>query len=80
MSNFEQLPEDPTVACQNKNNRLVKMLSKKSYISLLEAKRLKTYTANPPRLFGQIKVHKENLPVRPIVSTINTAAKNYLGS
>lgn len=74
LSSFQHLTENPTVACQNKNNRLVTVLCKKSYISPLEAKRLKTYTANPPRLFGQIKVHKENLPVRPIVSTINTAA------
>lgn len=73
-SNFELLPEDPTVQCQDKNNRLIGVLKKKQFITENEASRLTTYTANPPRLFGQIKVHKDGYPVRPIVSTVNTAA------
>lgn len=73
-SHFKKLSIDPTKQKQDKNNRLVRALLRKKLITELQSKRLTTYTANPPRLFGQIKVHKPGYPIRPIVSTINTAA------
>lgn len=70
---FTKLPNDPTSAVQSKNNRLIKVLHTKKWISLWERKRMTTYTSVSPRIYGQFKFHKPELPVRPIVSTIKSA-------
>lgn len=71
---FENILSDPTGALERKNNRLINTLHNKThqYISIDEKKRLRTYTSIPPRIFGQLKCHKEGRPIRPIVSTINS--------
>ena len=71
---FEILPSDPTTSLQAKNNRLISTLFNKTkhFITEQQSKNLKTYIAISPRAFGQYKFHKENLPVRPIISTINS--------
>lgn len=61
---------------KHKNNRLISTLHNKhhQYITEIEAKRLKTYIAVPPRIFGQMKIHKPDRKLRPVVSTINSAS------
>lgn len=71
---FAKLNKDPTTTCQNKNNSLVAELLKDGLIDEKQSHSLRTYTANAPRMFGQIKFHKEGNPIRPIVSTVNTPA------
>lgn len=58
---------DPTVRIQTDYNNLVSTLHKKKLISEQEAKNLKVYNANSPRVFGTIKLHKIEQPVREIV-------------
>lgn len=69
---FKKLDADFTQRMQTKNNKLVKRLFEEKHITLMQKKQLTTYTAIPPRIFAQFKVHKEGYPVRPIVSTINS--------
>lgn len=73
---FKRLGRDPTSTRQNKNNALAKSLFDNNFIDIADKKKLTTYTAVTPRLFGQIKYHKEGNPVRPIVSTINSPSYN----
>lgn len=58
--------------CENKNNAIAQRWFKLGLINRAEKLRLRTKVSYPPRLFGQIKAHKEGFPIRPIVSTINS--------
>lgn len=73
--NFVEITSDPTESLQNKNNGLISTLNNKhhQFITDKQASALRTYVAVPPRIFGQFKFHKEGMPVRPIISTINSA-------
>lgn len=82
---FEEIVGDPTESLQNKNNRLITTLHNKTrqFITQQEASSLRTYIAVPPSIFGQFKFHKEGMPIRPIISTINSACyklSRYLAS
>jgi hypothetical protein len=41
---------------------------------------LKTDIAIPPRIYGLLKIHKPNTPLRPIVSTINSSNNLIAGA
>lgn len=69
---YSELPSNPTNKYQTKNNKLIGELKKKKFITDQQAKQLTTYNAVPPRMYGLPKVHKENCPLRPIVSTIKS--------
>lgn len=58
--NFVELQSDPTASLEAKNNRLIRTLHNKSHTHITpeQAKHLKTYTSIPPRIFGQMKIHK----------------------
>lgn len=71
-----KLQRDPTNSFQTKNNILVKKLKDGEHITAQEARQLTTYKAIAPRFYGLPKVHKENIPLRPIVSTINSPTSN----
>ena len=61
---------DPTSTIQNKINKLIKNWKDKKQIDNNTAKRLMTYNGIAPRIYGLPKVHKTNMPLRPIVSNI----------
>lgn len=80
---FRRIDSDPTKSCQNRNNSLVdewfgKKCTKNQQRKVLSKEekyeRLKYITkiSISPRVYGVIKYHKEGLPIRPIVSTINS--------
>lgn len=71
---FSIIRRDPTAQLQTRNNKIAASLVKSNFINKDEAKQITTYTAVPPRMFAQIKYHKEGLPIRPIVSTVNSPA------
>lgn len=71
---FNKLDYDPTDYLQRRNAFLVSKLYKQKFISLFDKKRLTSYTSIAPRIYGQLKYHKPDLPVRPIVSTIKSPA------
>lgn len=69
---YKKLNRDPTSNIIRQNNDLVKKLQRGRYIDDITAKKLKTYKGISPRLYGVVKIHKEDCPVRPIVSTVNS--------
>jgi PHD/YefM family antitoxin component YafN of YafNO toxin-antitoxin module len=71
-STYERIDEDETKKLQSKNNRLVKKLEDAHSINKFKAKKLKTSIAICPKIYGAPKIHKEDIPLRPIVSTINS--------
>lgn len=71
---FTPLTKDPTTTVKNKVNNLLDKLYRANVIADKLKKKLKSWNTIPPRLFGQLKYHKIGHPLRPIVSTINSAA------
>ncbi|XP_044760154.1 uncharacterized protein LOC123317615 [Coccinella septempunctata] len=69
---YEVLPRDPTSNIIRRNNDISKRLKELGYITPRECKNINTYKALPPNFYILIKVHKEGLPGRPIVSSINS--------
>jgi hypothetical protein len=61
---------------ERKNNNLIQGLFDNRYIDNKTKLELKSDTAVPARIYGLPKYHKEGNPVRPIVSTLNTASYN----
>lgn len=70
---YKRLRKDPTNEIQNKNNKIIKQLKDIGIIDAATARQLTTYKAVPPRIYGLPKVHKPEIPLRPIVNTIGSA-------
>lgn len=73
---FHLLDKDPTSRFQKINNNLIDELFKLDIITSADKVRLKTSVAVVPRLYGLPKIHKENFPLRPICSSINSPSHN----
>lgn len=71
-NNFETLPNDNTL----KFNKLLKAEIKncESTITKYTSRTLTLSNPMTPRLYGLPKLHKTNIPIRPVVSFINTPA------
>ncbi|XP_067616260.1 uncharacterized protein [Eurosta solidaginis] len=70
ISTYRVLKRDPTSKLQEKNNALVQKMLDNGVINEIEKQRLLSKTANPPRIYGLPKIHKEGAPLRPICSSI----------
>ena len=72
-STYEKIDLDPL---QKSQKTIFKKLDEWRKLNLLgdkiERKDLKTIKTNLARMYGLLKVHKENCPLRPVVSYINT--------
>jgi hypothetical protein len=67
---YEPLPKDPTAKIERK---IQTILSKHKTALPTELKRkLTPYYSKPPHLYGLPKVHKPDIPLRPIVSSIGS--------
>ncbi|XP_055859292.1 uncharacterized protein LOC129921477 [Episyrphus balteatus] len=64
------LRNDPTNKVQNINNNHVKFLFRNNYTNEYEKKCMTTYTAKSPKIYGLPKIHKQNVPLRPICSSL----------
>lgn len=69
-NNFVEINSDPTT----KINKLVKskLADTTRLFDKKETKYLTVMNPYPPRLFGQPKLHKANIPIRPVVSFVNS--------
>ncbi|XP_037826543.1 uncharacterized protein LOC119614495 [Lucilia sericata] len=76
MCTYRRLKKDPTLSLQNKNNILVEKLYKLNVINLLDKNKLTTRIAIAPRIYGLPKIHKKDMPLRPICSSINSPSYN----
>ena len=76
---FKRLPKDPTAAIEPKIKKVLRKIKSKS--SEQEYKRLYQTGLAQDRFYGTAKIHKlkndstvDDLPIRPIISNINTAS------
>ncbi|XP_067632954.1 uncharacterized protein [Eurosta solidaginis] len=76
LSTYRILRQDPTLRLQTKNNQLLDKLEKLGIITKRERSQMTTHTALPLRIYGAPKVHKDNIPLRPICSMINSPSYN----
>ena len=65
---YEELKRDPTPALQRKLNSKMLKLKKTDAIDIRRYYRLRCPVPQPPKLYGLPKLHKPNIPIRPIVS------------
>ncbi|XP_062710010.1 uncharacterized protein LOC134288585 [Aedes albopictus] len=73
---YERVRSDPTTRYQNGNNSLVKRLKDLKLIDYRTAKELTTNNAVCPRIYGQPKAHKQNLPLRPVIPNVTAPTYN----
>ena len=65
---YEVLKRNPTPALQRKLNNKLLTLKKTDKINFRRYNRLRCSVPQPPKLYGLPKLHKPNIPMRPIVS------------
>ena len=65
---YEVLKRDPTPALQRKLNNKLLTLKKTDKIDFRRYIRLRCSVPQPPKQYGLPKLHKPNIPMRPIVS------------
>ena len=65
---YQVLKRDPTPALQRKLNSKLPDLKKTDAIDIQRYNRLRCRVPQPPKLYGLPKLHKPNIPMRPIVS------------
>ncbi|XP_067630033.1 uncharacterized protein [Eurosta solidaginis] len=76
ISDYRVLKRDPTTKLQDKNNELVMKMFKNGHIEEKEKNFLISKVANPPRIYGLPKIHKDGIPLRPICSSIGSPSYN----
>lgn len=73
---YTKLNRDPTFTLQLKANKLTKTLKDKGVIEEETAKNMTTYNSVAPRFYALPKIHKPQLSMRPIVSSLNGPNKS----
>ena len=71
-SKFVILNEDPTIKREGKLTRFLLNLKKSNKISENLYQRIRPSGSQPARLYGLPKIHKQNYPLRPVYSSINS--------
>ncbi|XP_076056313.1 uncharacterized protein LOC143034262 [Oratosquilla oratoria] len=66
------VPQDPTKKLQAKVERELKELRENRIINDVEWKKMRPGDSTIPKFYGLPKVHKENIPLRPIVAFRNS--------
>ncbi|CAF3906737.1 unnamed protein product [Rotaria sp. Silwood1] len=69
---FKLLNEDPTISCENTLTNVLRQMKNEEYLTQQECKYIKPVGSVSARLYGLPKVHKDNVPLRPIVSYIKS--------
>lgn len=69
---FKVLRGDPTRTVQTKANNYISKLEKYQHLTKEQAKAYKIYNSICPRIYGNPKLHKQDVPLRPIVSGIQS--------
>ena len=69
---YTKLKKDPTIKIETRVGKELRSLQDGGYISRKERKYLTPQCSNPPQIYGLPKIHKDNTPLRPIVSAIGS--------
>ncbi|CAF1520615.1 unnamed protein product, partial [Didymodactylos carnosus] len=72
---FSRIYHDPTLSNENRLTRELLRLKKDGFISESEYSLAKPIGSRPARLYGLPKIHKNDMPLRPILSATKTV--NY---
>jgi peptide-methionine (R)-S-oxide reductase len=77
---YEEVSTDDSLDVKQHADNLLNLLQQAGYISSKNLKFLTDFAARTPIFYGLPKLHKENIPLRPVVSQINgpTNMVNYL--
>lgn len=73
---YTLLSKDPIPKLQRTLNELIKACKLTNELSEEDAKYLTVYHSTAAKLYGLPKIHKDNVPLRPIVSCINFTTYN----
>ena len=71
-SKFTQLSHDPTEKRENRLQNFLYRLFKKGQLDEHTYKRIRPTGSVPSQLYGLPKLHKDNIPLRPIISQIGS--------
>lgn len=69
---YIEIPPIEIDSLQDKNNNFVDQLVNDGTISAESSNQFKDFCCNPARMYGLIKVHKEDKPVRPITAACDS--------
>ena len=69
-SEYESIPNDPTTKYKNKLISILKSIKAEGGMNEVMYRRLYPTGASSPKFYGLPKVHKQWMPLRPIVSSI----------
>lgn len=73
---YQKMDFDPTSRFQAKNNKDILDLFKKGKVDEKNKNFLVTYNGVSPKVYGLPKLHKKDIPLRPITSSINSSFYN----
>ena len=71
---YQLLNKDPTDCLTHKLSEKLLTLKRSGYLPEAVYNKIKPRRKQPPRIYGLPKIHKANVPLRPIVSCVNTLA------
>ena len=71
-SKFKLLPDDPTEKRESSLQRYLRLLFSKGIFSREIYDKIRPVGSNPSRIYGLPKLHKKDVPLRPIVSGIGS--------
>ena len=80
---YQLMAKDPTASLESKMNKVLLNLRRAGHLSDQVYHRLRSSAAGVPRLYGLPKVHKPDVPLRPIVSFVSSptyALSKFLAS
>ena len=69
-NNYKPITSDPTTKLKNKLANILNMIKGEGNIDENTYKRVYPTGASAPKFYGLPKIHKEDVPLRPIVSSI----------
>lgn len=69
---YQSINRDPSKSMMNQHNRLIKRIMEEGGLEQGVGKSLCCRNGVLGRIYGQVKLHKEGKPLRPIISTIGT--------
>lgn len=75
-STYKKLTSDPTYSYERKTLKFIKDLKDKYFINETTYKTLCKRNSATPRIYGIPKIHKEGVPLRPIISNIDGHTKH----
>ncbi|XP_071051363.1 uncharacterized protein [Onthophagus taurus] len=76
---YKVIEKDPLNNIQKQINTFIKCIQSQKFINDIEAKKLKTYNSGLAKAYFLPKIHKEDNPLRPIISSVGTPSYELSG-